>query len=334
MDDFSYDPPGSLSQLRGRDLQLRTQIGEAQKAKAAIGETVLKEKRALTDFERHQVTEALPERIAAIEKQLADNSEKLLAIESPRPGQVAASDADGAASQAAYARAGFRTDIPMSAATTTTTPTGRTYAEMFGHASMSADGWASPDEFLATLHSPRSDSRLHSSFMPPQMHATAVGTTGADGGYSVPTQYTAEWLDASLESEIVRPRAKIWPMNSDTWRVPGWDASDSSSTLYGAFSAQWVTQGSEISEETPKLRAITLTARKLALLTQVANELISDGLGYNEQLGRAIVSAIGWYLDEAFLVGPGAPGPQGVIGSTAARSPSHVAWPTVLSMTT
>ena len=315
--DFNWSP---VKKARARDLELRLQVDAAKSARAAIGDTAGLEKRALNDDEREQFFKIMPTQIKALEKELMENSAAILAAEEQEQADMndttAGNNADMNASRAAVARAGISTVVPSSVSALGSKPTGRTFAAMFGAAAMSADGWTSPEEYLAMLHSGRSDTRLRASFMP-SMNAQATGTVGADGGYSVPTQFSAEWLDASLETEIVRSRAKIWPMTSDTRRIPGWDASDSTSNLYGAFTAQWVEQAGEITAETPKLRSIQLSARKLALLTQVANELLADGLGYNEQLGRAIVSAIGWHLDEAFLNGAGAPGPQGVIGSDA-----------------
>lgn len=183
---------------------------------------------------------------------------------------------------------------------------GRRYVELFGAQALSNDGWQSPNEFLAVLHQGLHDTRLR---------AAATGSVGADGGVAVPTEYFAMWMDASLESEIVRPRAQPWPMTSNTRHVPGWDASSSSSSLYGGFTANWIAQGQEFTEETPKMRAVLLTARKLGLLTQVSNELLADGLGYDSQLSAAIIKALGWFLDRAFLSGNGAGQPLGAINS-------------------
>jgi HK97 family phage major capsid protein len=49
-------------------------------------------------------------------------------------------------------------------------------------------------------------------------------TVPSGGGFAVPEEFAAWLLDSSLESEIVRPRATVWPMKSDTIKVPGWDA--------------------------------------------------------------------------------------------------------------
>jgi HK97 family phage major capsid protein len=45
--------------------------------------------------------------------------------------------------------------------------------------------------------------------------------------------------------------------------------------------------------------------------------LLVDGLGYEEQLGKAITKALGFFLDSAFLNGVGVGEPEGVINAPA-----------------
>lgn len=307
-----------LKELRQQDCDLRNELGLVSKQQSTIGAAALKAKRALSDVERKEFL-ALGERKQELQDAYGENKTQLAAAEEENErernwrGDVPP-DPDAMASQQAAARAGIRSDSAFTGGAAIARPTGRTFSAMFGASARQTDGWSSSEEFLATLHSGRADARLRASYAP-RMNAIATGTVPADGGFSVPTEFSAQWLDTSLESEVVRPRAAIWPMVSDSRRVPGFDASDSSASLYGGFSGQWITQGSPITAQTPKLRAIELHARKLALLAQVANELIADGLGYDQQLGQAIIRAIGWFLDSAFLTGAGAPGPLGVLNA-------------------
>jgi HK97 family phage major capsid protein len=197
-------------------------------------------------------------------------------------------------------------------------PTGRRYVEMFGDAALSADGWTNPNEFLAALHAGLADPRLRMLPGGPRMQASIAGSYSDPlGGFSVPSQFFGQWLDESLEDEIVRPRAEIRPMTSKTASAVGFDGASHTSNLYGGFTGQWVQETGEITEETPQLQLLTLNAHKLAILTQVSNELAADGVGYDAQLSRAIVKAIGFYLDLAFLTGVGVGQPEGIVGSAA-----------------
>jgi HK97 family phage major capsid protein len=56
--------------------------------------------------------------------------------------------------------------------------------------------------------------------------ASMVEGVPASGGLSVPEPLAAQWLDDSIESEIIRPRATVWPMDSATRKVPGWDCNN------------------------------------------------------------------------------------------------------------
>ena len=196
-------------------------------------------------------------------------------------------------------------------------PSGRTYAAMFGRAARGLDGWRSADEFLSVVQHGRSDDRLR--WMTDSgLHAAARIGSGGDGGFSVPTELVAQWLDASLEGEIVRPRAQVWPMASETRKVPAWRHTDASGgALFGGFSGNWVAEATEITPHVPQMRLLSLTARKLALLTEVSNELAADGVSYEDQLSTAMIKSLGWFLDSACLRGTGAGQPLGVFHAPA-----------------
>ena len=182
---------------------------------------------------------------------------------------------------------------------------GRTYRELFGTQSLSNDGFGSFEKYIAAVHS----GRHHPSLRPIESLGHAGGTDSS-GGFFVPDEYAAAILDSSLESEIVRPRASITPMNSDTKKIAGLDTSTASgNTLTG--------EGNAATEEQTKSRQIELHAHKLFLYTLVSNELLHDGVGFDEQLTQAMVRGAGWFLDYAFLRGSGAGQPLGVLNDPA-----------------
>ena len=188
---------------------------------------------------------------------------------------------------------------------------GKSYRSMFypGEERRSLDrgGFASFGEFLSVLESGRFDPRLEE-----RAHLEGVPSLG---GFAVPEEFAAFLLDASLEDEIVRPRAQIWPMKSETRKVPAWDGSDHTSSLFGGFTGTWLAEGGTATRQTSKIRQLELHARKLAIYTQASRELLDDGLSYGDQLEGALRKATGWYLDDAFINGSGAGRPQGVLNS-------------------
>lgn len=185
----------------------------------------------------------------------------------------------------------------------------RTFKGMFPNVELSNGGFKSFEEFLKTFDSGRADQRL-------EFKTMYEGTPSA-GGFMVPTEYGAFLLDSSLEKELVRPRAQVWPMETETRKVPAWDGNDHSSNLFGGFSGEWLAEGGTATRRTPKLRQLILNARKLAIYTQASREMVEDGVSFEAQLAKALTDAIGWYMDHAYLRGTGVGEPLGVVADPA-----------------
>lgn len=147
--------------------------------------------------------------------------------------------------------------------------------------------------------------------------ASMLEGTPSAGGLSVPEPLAATWLDDSIESEIIRPRATVWPMESATRKVPGWDCNDQSASLFGGFAMEFLAEEGEGNKQTGKLRAIELTAHKGAIFVDVSNELREDGQGFEAQLDRAMRTSISYGMDEAFFSGSGAGQPKGLRSDAA-----------------
>jgi HK97 family phage major capsid protein len=187
---------------------------------------------------------------------------------------------------------------------------GRLYGEMFGATSDS--GFKDLNEFLKVIHSNTFDPRIAAA-------AQGMGEgVFSDGGALVPTEFSAQMLDASLESEIVRSRARIYPMSSATRVIAGLDNSDNSgSAPFGGLSLQWAAEAASGSVKKAKTRTIQLTAQKGMIFSYATSEVIADGMNFDEIVGGAIVKALGWGLDYAFLNGDGAGKPKGVLTDPA-----------------
>ena len=173
-------------------------------------------------------------------------------------------------------------------------------------------GFENVGEFLQVLHSERYDPRLA------ELRFQVEGV-GALGGFSVPEEFGAWLMDSSIEDEVVRPRATVYPMDvSNVKHIPAWDSLDKSNgNLYGGMTAQWVAELEVIDQQAAQMRSMTLTAKKLAIIADVSNELLFDSADFEANLGKAIVNTIGYKLDEAFLTGNGAGQPLGVLNNPA-----------------
>lgn len=196
-----------------------------------------------------------------------------------------------------------------------TAPKAKDYRSLFGikkDQPLDTGGFKDFNEFLNLIHSGRSDSRLQKA----DTRAMTIGS-GSAGGVIVPEEFSAWLLDQSLESEIIRPRATVWPMISETKKCPGWDMSDHKNSLFGGLTAEWLPESGTATEVFAKLRRIMLTARKLACYTSASNELVADGVSFEQQLQDALVKTIGFYLDYSFIQGLGAGQPLGLLNDPA-----------------
>ena len=251
-------------------------------------------KRMLTREERERAEQELcdAEDACGLEHAAGFERPRFARIEDAVRGEIALSAVPGGATSPARAtrRAG-----------------GKLFAEMFGSAERSE--WGSADEFLAVLHSGFADPRLIAGRM----------NTGvpSEGGFSVPTEYVAEWFDSSLESEIFRPRCTVVPMLEQTRQWPGWDLSDASTGAPFGFKPQWLGEGAEADLQIGKMRMLLLRAQKLGLLIEATNEVLTDGAGFEGQLGAGMTAAIGWSLDAACISGTGVGQPLGLINDPA-----------------
>ena len=186
---------------------------------------------------------------------------------------------------------------------------GSRYADLFGPPTDKGD-FENYEEFLKAVTSHTGDARLQAAIF-----AAAGEKFPSEGGFFVPPEFAAEMLDAALEGEIVRPRAQVTAMISASKKISGVDVSSPTSS-FGA-EAQWLQESGSGTVRTMRVRAIELHARKLALFAAASNELVADGVSFEDQLSGALIKGLSWGLDLAFLQGDGAGKPLGVLNSPA-----------------
>jgi HK97 family phage major capsid protein len=190
-------------------------------------------------------------------------------------------------------------------------PGKKLYCDLFPDARMDSGGFSSFNEFLQAWHNTPQ-------MFDPRLRASQQEGIPSSGGFAVPSEYAALLIDKALEQEIVRPRAQVWPMISDTRKVPALDNFSHASTLFGGFSANWISEAAPIPPQDLKTRLVTLTARKLALLGASSNELLDDAVsGFEAVYGASMIAAVSYFYDYYFLQGDGAGQPLGVLNDPA-----------------
>ena len=187
---------------------------------------------------------------------------------------------------------------------------GRRSADLFNRASISdMGGFKSGGEFFQCVAK-----GLHHPGL--VMNSTMTENVGSDGGYSVPSQLIARIFDESLESEIIRPRAQVFPMASNELNISGIDYTDHSSTI-GGLDMVWLGQGATASAMKAQFKMVTLRANKGAVFTEASSELVFDSPTFERQMIQAMAASVGFGFDEAFIRGTGVGQPMGILNSPA-----------------
>lgn len=138
----------------------------------------------------------------------------------------------------------------------------------------------------------------------------------SEGGFLVPEEFRAELLRISLDSAIVRPRARVVPMGSATLRFPAVDSTSNASSVFGGVVAYWTEEGAELTESQAGFSSVKLEAWKLTALAIVTNELLRDAAGgFQMYIEQMFPEAIAWYEDRAFLQGNGVGQPLGALNA-------------------
>lgn len=176
-----------------------------------------------------------------------------------------------------------------------------------------------------------------------EIHNTLSERVPAEGGFLVPERLRAELLRTSLESSVVRSRARVVPMDSLRVPFPAIDETSHASNVYGGIIGYWTEEATAITQSDPKFRQVVLEAKKLAAYTQVPNELVQDSVvAFTGLINTLFPQAIAWFEDTAFFSGQGAGEPLGfnttanqaviAVSAEAGQSATTIVWENLVNM--
>lgn len=168
-------------------------------------------------------------------------------------------------------------------------------------------------------------------------------TVPSDGGFLIPETLRSELLRVSLETAVVRPRARVIPMETLRVPMPTIDSTSNVSSVYGGIVGYWTEEGAALVESSAKFGRVVLDAKKLTAYTEVPSELVADSIGsFQAYIEQMFPEALGWYEDAAFLGGTGVGEPLGLLtaGNTArisvaaegAQAADTIVWENVIKM--
>jgi HK97 family phage major capsid protein len=140
----------------------------------------------------------------------------------------------------------------------------------------------------------------------------------SDGGFLIPETLRAELLRVSLESSVVRSRARVIPMETLRVPIPMIDSTTNSGSVYGGMVAYWGEESAPLTESAAKFGKIMLEANKLYGFAIAPNELLQDSLmSFVALIDQLWPEAISFFEDLGFLRGSGVGEPYALLGNPA-----------------
>lgn len=170
-------------------------------------------------------------------------------------------------------------------------------------------------------------------------YQTAVGE---DGGFLVPEEFRSELLRLSLETAVVRPRARVVPMANATLRYPMVDSTSNVSSVFGGVQVFRTQEGASLTASQATFGSIKLEATKQTALAEVTNELVAEWGAFGMFINEVFPEALAWYEDLDFLTGSGAGEPLGALAAAngaivevakeAGQAADTIVWENIIKM--
>lgn len=143
----------------------------------------------------------------------------------------------------------------------------------------------------------------------------------SDGGFLIPETLRSELLRVALEMAVVRPRARVIPMETLRVPFPAIDSTTNVNSVYGGIVGYWTEESGQLTESQARFGRVVLEARKLTGFAKVPSELMNDSLvSFSALIDQMFPEALAFFEDIAFLTGDGIGKPLGVLNGNAAIS--------------
>jgi HK97 family phage major capsid protein len=145
-------------------------------------------------------------------------------------------------------------------------------------------------------------------------NAAASSGEPASGGYLVPEAFRAELLSLSLEASVVRPRARVVPMDTAKVIYPYIDDTSHATNVFGGVQWYWTPESGQMTDVAATFGRMALEAWKLTAFANVPNELIQDSaISFEAFIRSTFPQALAYGADVSFLSGNGAGQPLGIL---------------------
>lgn len=136
------------------------------------------------------------------------------------------------------------------------------------------------------------------------------------GGFAVPGALADTIWTTTMQTGIAVPRCTMFPMDTATLNIAGFQNEDRDSSWFGVTPA-YAGEGDELSASTLALRMVSLEARKLYLMCEASREVLQDSRSLGGQIVQKMGQALAAQMDYDIVRGSGVGRPSGIINSPA-----------------
>lgn len=308
--------PG-LKGYRQRDNDLKAEKAKVTKERAAIGETAMRENRAMTKDEKDKFL-ALGPTIEGLQAQIDENAELLVAAEASneaeRTFKIVKPDPDVQADAAAQAAAGLQPHTPSIVVVDMTKKVG-----YFGRQLQAVRNAA-----LALKDGQGLSASDRDLLKPMQAAATGMTTdVPSDGGFLVAPERSSTIIQRMYSTGEVMSRVFNLPIgpNSNGILLPAIDeTSRADNSRYGGIVSGWLGQGNTLAAGKPKFRLMDLKLRKVAAFVYTTDELLADAVALDGWINKYLPMELTFRTEDSVFNGVGSNQPLGLLNSGAVIS--------------
>lgn len=139
-------------------------------------------------------------------------------------------------------------------------------------------------------------------------------STGTDGGFAIPPDFSRDIWKLALGEESLLPRTANTEVGGNSMIFP-----KDESTPWGGTGVQayWQVEATQGAQSNFKIGTSAMVLHKLMALCPVTNELIEDGFAFGSYLSPLIAERITWKVNEAILFGDGVGKPLGCLNAAS-----------------
>jgi len=166
----------------------------------------------------------------------------------------------------------------------------------------------------------------------PQAAAATTYTNegqGAEGGFLVPTEYSATIERHTHVNEDLLARCNPTPISGNSMEFPADETTPWGTT---GIQAYWTGEAAAYTESKVALQMRSLSLYKLTVLVPVSDEMIEDANAIEAYVTSLAGQRIAWKVNDAIVNGNGAGLPQGIFGASCLVSQAKTASQTAVTI--